>query len=166
MVSINETHVIIHALHTGAGPTILSATFLILGEDVLTYVRGEPVYKKSATDSISVHFGKDIGERKVARLNLIECESCHEYLESRGMRNVSVETYFGTSPPFWNDLFVLMANVIPQRVLKDRGLMDLLARISLPMVRTVDAFVGSKNGRFHFAVTAVFIFVIYFLLYL
>ena len=164
MVSINETHVIIHALHTGAGPTILSATFLILGEDVLTYVRGEPVYKKSATDSISVHFGKDIGERKVARLNLIECESCHEYLESRGMRNVSVETYFGTSPPFWNDLFVLMANVIPQRVLKDRGLMDLLARISLPMVRTVDAFVGSKNGRFHFAVTAVFIFVISFLL--
>ena len=112
------------------------------------------MYKKSATDSISVHFGKDIGERKVARLNLIECESCHEYLESRGMRNVSVETYFGTSPPFWNDLFVLMATVIPQRVLTDRGLMDLLAKISLPMVRTVDAFVGSKNGQVYFAFRA------------
>ena len=61
---------------------------------------------------------------------------------------MSVETYFGTSPPFWNDLFVLMANIIPQRVLKDRVLMDLLARISLPMVRAVDAFVGSKNGTY------------------
>jgi hypothetical protein len=134
----------------GAGPTILSATFLILGEDVLTYVRGKPVYKKSATDSISVDFGKDIGERKVARLNLIECESCYEYLKSQGIPKVSVETYFGTSPPFWNDLFVLMANIIPQRVLKDRVLMDLLARISLPMVRAVDAFVGSKNGTYLF----------------
>lgn len=60
-----------------AGPTLLAATFLILGEDVLTYVNGQKVYKKSATDLETVDFGKDIGMREVVRLNLIECESCH-----------------------------------------------------------------------------------------
>ena len=60
-----------------AGPTLLAATFLILGEDVLTYVKGQKVYKKSATDLETVDFGKNIGMREVVRLNLIECESCH-----------------------------------------------------------------------------------------
>lgn len=60
-----------------AGPTLLAATFLILGEDVLTYVKGQKIYKKSATDLETVDFGKDIGMREVVRLNLIECESCH-----------------------------------------------------------------------------------------
>lgn len=60
-----------------AGPTLLAATFLILGEDVLTYVDGTKVFKKSATDLNSVDFGSNIGIREVVRLNLIECESCH-----------------------------------------------------------------------------------------
>ena len=60
-----------------AGPTLLAATFLILAEDVLTYVKGKKVYKKSATDLETIDFGKDIGSREVVRLNLIECESCH-----------------------------------------------------------------------------------------
>jgi saccharopine dehydrogenase-like NADP-dependent oxidoreductase len=59
-----------------AGPTLLAATFLILGEDVLTYVDGKKVFKKSATDLYSVDFGSKIGIREVVRLNLIECESC------------------------------------------------------------------------------------------
>ena len=60
-----------------AGPTLLAATFLILGEDVLTYVNDKKVYKKSATDLETVDFGDKIGMREVVRLNLIECESCH-----------------------------------------------------------------------------------------
>lgn len=124
----------------GAGPTILSATFLILGEDVLTYVEGKPVYRKSASDSKLVDFGRDIGMRSVARLNLIECESCFHI----GVPNV--QTFFGTAPPIWNKLFVLMANLIPQSILKDRQKMDLLGRVSLPMVRAVDLLVGSTNA--------------------
>jgi len=130
----------------GAGPTILSATFLILGEDVLTYKHGVPVYKKSATDSFSVDFGPQIGIREVARLNLIECESCFQHLLACGNEKVTVETYFGTSPRFWNTLFVWMANIIPQNILKDRYLMDILGKVSLPMVRLVDSFVGSSNA--------------------
>jgi hypothetical protein len=53
---------------------------LILGEDVLTYQNGKVIYKKSASDSFSIDFGPEIGQREVARLNLIECESCFQSL--------------------------------------------------------------------------------------
>eukprot|EP01035_Chromulina_nebulosa_P019838 gene19838-25787_t len=124
----------------GAGPTILTATFLILGEEVLTYNNNQRIYKKSATDKKQIDFGKGIGLRDVVRLNLIECESCH----ISGVPNV--ETYFGTAPRFWNTLFTLMANVIPSNVLKNRRAMEALALFSLPLVRLIDAFVGSTNG--------------------
>ena len=124
----------------GAGPTILTATFLILGENVLTYAGGKAVYKVSASDPLTADFGAQIGVRDVARLNLIECESCFV----SGVP--SVETFFGTAPPFWNTLFVIMAKLIPQRVLQNRDLMATFALASLPMVRLVDAFVGRTNG--------------------
>eukprot|EP01041_Mallomonas_annulata_P002012 gene2012-3910_t len=124
----------------GAGQTILTATFLILGENVLTYKNFKPIYKKSATDLQKIDFGNKIGYRDVVRLNLIECESC-------GVSGVpNVETFFGTAPPFWNTLFVLMANIIPQNILQNRDIMTKFAKISLPLVRIVDTFVGSKNG--------------------
>ena len=126
-----------------AGPTILTATFLILGENVLTYVDGKEVLRKSATDIKVVDFGKDIGEREVVRLNLIECESCY----SSGIGNV--ETFFGTAPKLWNRLFVLMAQLIPQNVLRDRSMMANLANLSLPLVRLIDKLVGSTNGKYY-----------------
>jgi hypothetical protein len=43
-------------------------------------------------------------------------------------------------------MFVWMAKLIPQRVLQRRDLMATFARFSLPAVRVVDTFVGSKNG--------------------
>ena len=124
----------------GAGPTILTATFLILGEDVITYVNGQQVLKKSATDPRVVNFGKSIGSREVVRLSLIECESCH----LSGVK--TVETFFGTAPPIWNTLFAVMAQVVPQSWLQNRQLMADLALFSLPMVRLIDSFVGAANG--------------------
>ena len=109
---------------------------------MLTYKNGKEQYYKSATNTMSVDFGAGIGIREVARLNLIECESCHQSLKVP-----NVETFFGTSPPIWNKLFVLMATLIPQSVLQNRGYMDVLAKISLPMVRLVDKLVGSRNGE-------------------
>jgi len=123
----------------GAGQTILTATFLLLGENVLVYRDGKRLYYKSATDRRQADFGAGIGQREVVRLNLIECEST----AVAGVRNV--ETFFGTAPTVWNSLFVLMANLMPQRILQDRSLMATLAGISLPLVRFVDTLVGSKN---------------------
>ena len=87
-----------------------------------------PVFKSSATDAYSIDFGPGIGKREVARLNLIECESCHV----TGVQ--TVQTFFGTAPPFWNTLFVLMAKLIPQRVLQNRNAMDALAKVRLGLV--------------------------------
>ena len=129
----------------GAGQTSLTATFLILGENVLVYRDGERVYYKSATDLRRADFGRGIGVREVVRLNLIECESTAVC----GVRNV--ETFFGTAPTLWNSLFVLMAQLMPQSLLQDRYWMTALAGLSLPLVRVVDAFVGSKNGMLYIA---------------
>ena len=60
----------------GAGPTILTATFLLIGEDVLVYKNGEKQYFDAASDLKIIDFGKDLGVREVVRLNLIETESC------------------------------------------------------------------------------------------
>ncbi len=124
-----------------AGTTIITATFLILGEDVLVYEEGQRRYKKSASNRRVVNFGRIVGEREVVRLNLIECESSHV---SSGVQNV--QTYFGTAPPFWNSLFALMANVVPQEVLQNREWMEKLAIFSMPMIRFIDSFVGSTNS--------------------
>lgn len=125
----------------GAGPTILTATFLILGENVLTYRNGKAVYYKSATDKRIADFGESVGFREVVRLNLIECESCY----CSGVQ--SVETFFGTAPRFWNTLFVLMANIIPQNILQNRSAMKYFGYLSLPIVRLIDKLVGSANGK-------------------
>lgn len=68
----------------------------------------------------------------------------HSMVWTEGIPNV--ETFFGTAPVLWNRLFVLMAKLIPKRVLQNRDQMNLLARVSLPMVRLVDTLVGSTNA--------------------
>jgi saccharopine dehydrogenase-like NADP-dependent oxidoreductase len=126
-----------------AGTTIITATFLILGEDVLVYEEGQRVYKPSATDKKAIDFGPYVGKREVVRLNLIECESCYQ---SSGGKIGHVSTFFGTAPPFWNKLFAVMANLIPQKVLQNRDAMAKLAAFSMPMIRLIDRFVGSRNS--------------------
>jgi len=130
----------------GAGETILTATFLLLGEDVLTYVNGQQVWQKTATDGLTRDFGPGIGARDVVRLNLIETESCFASASPALRNQLSVETRFGTAPRFWNLLFGAMARVIPQSALQNRQLMKALAIASLPAVRLVDTLVGSANG--------------------
>lgn len=126
----------------GAGETILTATFLLLGEDVLIYANGKPEKKKPATDGKYIDFGKYVGQREVVRLNLIECESCFQ-----SSKVANIETFFGTAPMIWNKLFVAMARLTPQKILQNRSLMKKFAQVSLPMVRLVDRLVGSTNGR-------------------
>ena len=137
----------------GAGKTILTATFLLLGENVLIYNKGNKEYKETATDLQTIDFGDTLGQREVARLNLIECQSCASHLKSElqlkknnDYSGVNIQTFFGTAPPFWNTLFSLMARIIPQKALQNRNWMEILAIISLPMVRLVDTVVGSANG--------------------
>jgi len=125
----------------GAGPQLLAGTYMILGEKVLIYKNGQPEYRHSASDSLKLDFGDQIGERKVVRFNLIETEHCFQY-----SKIPYVESYFGTSPSSINTMLMIMARGFPNRLLRDRKLMSSFAYLSLRFVRIIDYFAGSKNG--------------------
>ncbi|XP_021762434.1 uncharacterized protein LOC110727185 isoform X2 [Chenopodium quinoa] len=49
----------------GAGPTILCTSFLLLGEEVVAYNKGEKVKLKPYSGMLNVDFGKGINKRDV-----------------------------------------------------------------------------------------------------
>ncbi|CAL1409664.1 unnamed protein product [Linum trigynum] len=123
----------------GAGPTVLATSFLLLGEDVIAYNKGEKVKLKSFSGMVSVDFGKGIGSRDVYLLNLPEVHSAHEIL---GIPTVSAR--FGTAPFFWNWGMEVMTNLLPQEFLKDRSKVGSMVQLFDPLVRAVDGFAGER----------------------
>ncbi|RVX20420.1 hypothetical protein CK203_004593 [Vitis vinifera] len=49
----------------GAGPTILATSFLLLGEEVVAYNKGEKIKLKPYSGMLNIDFGKGIGKRDV-----------------------------------------------------------------------------------------------------
>ncbi|CAM9602417.1 unnamed protein product [Discosporangium mesarthrocarpum] len=123
-----------------AGTTILSATFLILCEKVLSFKNGKEVYLEPASGFKKVNFGTTIGDKTVFRMNLIESFTSHEVL---GVPNIN--TYFGTAPEPWNYLLKAMT-LLPKSIMGDRVLMQGLAEFSEPLVRITDKLVGATNA--------------------
>ncbi|CAN1267726.1 hypothetical protein LINPERPRIM_LOCUS12893 [Linum perenne] len=123
----------------GAGPTILATSFLLLGEDVVAYNKGEKIKLKPYSGMLSIDFGKGIGSRDVYLLNLPEVHSAHEIL---GIPTVSAR--FGTAPFFWNWGMEIMTNLLPQEVLKDRSKVQEMVQMFDPLVRAVDGFAGER----------------------
>lgn len=121
----------------GAGPTILSTSFLLLGEEVLAYRRGEKLQLKPYSGCLDVDFGKGVGRRSVYLLNLPEVASAYEVL---GVRSVSAR--FGTAPVFWNWAMGAVASLAPPGFLKDKAKVEMLVRLANPLVRAIDGLVG------------------------
>ena len=124
----------------GAGPTIVSATFLLLCTPAAVYADGELVMKEPWTEKRTAAFGPGIGARDVYLLDNPDVPTCAEALGAR-----SASSSFGTAPAFWNDLFGAM-KLLPRSLLADRGAMQNLAEFSMPIIRTVDALVGGVNA--------------------
>ena len=124
----------------GAGPTIVSATFLLLCTPAAVYADGELVMKEPWTEKRTAAFGPGIGERDVYLLDNPDVPTCAEALGAR-----SASSSFGTAPAFWNDLFGAM-KLLPRSLLADRGAMQNLADFSMPIIRAVDALVGGVNA--------------------
>lgn len=123
----------------GAGPTILSTSFLLLGEDVIAYNKGEEVSLKPYSGMINVDFGRGIRKRDVFLLNLPEVRSAHEIL---GVPTVSAR--FGTAPFFWNWGMSAIANFVPVDFLRNRNKVQKLVQILDPFVRAVDGIAGER----------------------
>ncbi|KAF5184739.1 Saccharopine dehydrogenase [Thalictrum thalictroides] len=123
----------------GAGPTILATSFLLLGEEVVAYNKGEKIKLKPYTGMLNVDFGKGIGKRDTYLLNLPEVRSAHEIL---GIPTVSAR--FGTAPFFWNWGMAAMTSLISSEVLRDRNKVQKLVDLFDPVVRAIDGIAGER----------------------
>ncbi|CDP16793.1 unnamed protein product [Coffea canephora] len=123
----------------GAGPTILSTSFLLLGEEVVAYNKGKKINLKPYSGMLNIDFGMGIGKRDVFLLNLPEVRSAYEIL---GVPTVSAR--FGTAPFFWNWGMLAMTNLLPAEFLRDRSKVQQLVQAFDPLVRAVDKFSGER----------------------
>ncbi|XP_061362444.1 uncharacterized protein LOC133306179 [Gastrolobium bilobum] len=121
----------------GNGPTTLAASFLLLGEEVVAYNKGEKIKLKPYSGMLNVDFGKGIGKRDVYLLNLPEVRSAHEIL---GVPTVSAR--FGTAPFFWNWGMEAMTKLLPSEFLRDRNRVGRLVELFDPVVRAIDGIAG------------------------
>ncbi|KAK4741979.1 hypothetical protein SAY87_025567 [Trapa incisa] len=123
----------------GAGPTILATSFLLLGEEVVAYNKGEKIKLKPFSGGLNIDFGKGVGKRDVYLLNLPEVSTVHEVF---GIPTVSAR--FGTAPVFWNWGMEAMARLLPPEYLRDRSKVQRLVQLFDPLVRAVDGFAGER----------------------
>ncbi|KAJ6385194.1 hypothetical protein OIU77_028396 [Salix suchowensis] len=123
----------------GAGPTILATSFLLLGEEVVAFNKGEKIKLKPYSGMLNIDFGKGIGKRDVYLLNLPEVRSAHDVL---GIPTVSAR--FGTAPFFWNWGMSAMTNLLSPEFLKDRTKVQQLVQLFDPLVRAVDGIAGER----------------------
>ncbi|XP_077252955.1 saccharopine dehydrogenase isoform X2 [Tasmannia lanceolata] len=122
----------------GAGPTILATSFLLLGEDVIAYNKGEKIQLRPYSGVLNIDFGKGIGKRDVYLLNLPEVRSAHEVL---GVPTVSAR--FGTAPFFWN-WGMEAISLLPKEILRDKSKVQKLVQMFDPVVRAFDGIAGER----------------------
>ncbi|KAI7749557.1 hypothetical protein M8C21_021924 [Ambrosia artemisiifolia] len=123
----------------GAGPTILATSFLLLGEEVIAFNKGEKIKLRPYSGMVNIDFGKGIGKKDVYLLNLPEVTSTHEIL---GVPTVSAR--FGTAPFFWNWAMDAMTRFLPSEVLRDRSRVQEMVRLFDPVVRAIDGYAGER----------------------
>jgi hypothetical protein len=125
-----------------AGPTIVSATFLLLATPVLEWRAGSLAEGDAWTEEREAGFGPEVPGRKLLR-NL-DCPDTYTLGLCTGTPNVS--SSFATAPEVWNQLFSLSKRLIPKSLLLNRAAMQGLAVFSNPIIRLVDKLVGATNA--------------------
>ncbi|KAL6199683.1 hypothetical protein ACLB2K_029466 [Fragaria x ananassa] len=121
-------------------PAITTATsFLLLGEEVVAFNKGEKIKLRPYSGMLKIDFGKGIGKKDVYLLNLPEVRSTHEIL---GVPTVSAR--FGTAPFFWNWAMEAMTALLPAELLRDRSKVQQMVKMFDPVVRAVDEIAGER----------------------
>lgn len=113
--------------------------FLLLGEDVIAYNKGEEIKLKPYSGALNIDFGKGVRKRDVYLLNLPEVKSAHKFL---GVPTVSAR--FGTAPFFWNWGMQAFANFLPVEFLRDKDKVRELVELVDPLVRAIDGIAGER----------------------
>ena len=138
-----------------AGPTIVSATFLLLATPAITFLNGKRNDKEPWTEMKTIDFGTGIGDKPVWLLDNPDVPSTALYLtgtkgsssshKSKTKWNMNVSSRFGTDPLPWNYLFGAM-KALPRSLLYNRDAMQNFALFSEPIIRFVDKLVGATNA--------------------
>ncbi|KAF8656721.1 hypothetical protein HU200_060512 [Digitaria exilis] len=121
----------------GVGPTTLASSFYLLGEDVITYNKGEEIKLKPYSGVLNIDFGKGVGKKNVYLLNLPEVKSAFKILDVP-----TVSARFGSDPFFWNWGMRTFANFLPTESLRDKKKVSKLVEVIDPIVRTIDGIAG------------------------
>lgn len=124
----------------GAGPTIVSATFLLLAGDALTLSAGEICGQTAWSGRRLVDFGEGVGRRACFLLDNPDVPS-----SAAALQISHCASRFGTAPALWNQLFAVM-QWLPKQLLLNRKAMQAFSLVSMPVIRAVDALVGSTNA--------------------
>ena len=128
-----------------AGPTIVSATFLLLATPAITFLNGMQKDVEPWTEKRDVDFGKHIGTRPVWVLDNPDVPTTALYLTKGKGTPPNCSSFFGTAPVFWNYLFGAM-KALPRSLLYNRDAMQNFALFSEPIIRFVDLLVGATNA--------------------
>ena len=126
-----------------AGPTIVSATFLLLATPVITFFGGVRKDLEPWTEMREVDFGNGIGNKPVWLLDNPDVPTTALYITKGKAPNCS--SRFGTDPLPWNYLFGGM-KALPRSLLYNRDAMQAFALFSEPIIRFVDKLVGATNA--------------------
>ena len=127
-----------------AGPTIVSATFLLLATPVITFMNGIRQDKEPWTEMKEVDFGNGIGTKPVWLLDNPDVPTTAMYLNP-DEKPPNCSSRFGTDPLPWNYLFGAM-KAVPRSLLYNRDAMQNFALFSEPIIRLVDKLVGATNA--------------------
>ncbi|KAK4407447.1 hypothetical protein Sango_0325700 [Sesamum angolense] len=121
----------------GAGRGVLATSYFLLGDDAVTYHKGEKVKFSPYSSMLNIDFGEGIGKQDVFLLNLPEVESAHEVLQVP-----TVSGRFGTGPFFWNWTLSAITRLVPTNFLRDQRIVEMLVQLSYPLIRAVDVITG------------------------
>ncbi|KAL7516979.1 hypothetical protein ACHAWX_001947 [Stephanocyclus meneghinianus] len=138
-----------------AGPTIVSATFLLLATPAITFLSGKRYDKEPWTERKTIDFGKGVGNKPVWLLDNPDVPTTALYLNRPTNNNdelptknrwkMDVSSRFGTDPLIWNYLFGAMKS-LPKSLLYNRDAMQNFSLFSEPIIRLVDKLVGATNA--------------------
>ncbi|KAL0459143.1 UNVERIFIED_CONTAM: hypothetical protein Slati_0541500 [Sesamum latifolium] len=121
----------------GAGRGVLATSYFLLGDEAVTYNKGEKVKFSPYSSMLNIDFGEGIGKQDVFLLNLPEVESAHEVLQVP-----TVSGRFGTGPFFWNWTLSAITRLVPTNFLRDQRIVQMLVQFSYPLIRAVDVITG------------------------
>jgi hypothetical protein len=122
----------------GAGPAVMSSTFLLTGVPAIEYVDGLPVQHQAFTGRERVQFLEPVGKRATFYLELPEAHSCFETYQ---VPNILVK--FGTSPEASNIATYLTGKFAPKGLLRDTERVARYVESCAPFLELMDKWVGS-----------------------